>query len=247
MLRLMLKDETWSKFLPILGQIGINFKPQLRLTFEGILWKLRTGAPWRDLPDQFGPWSSVYNRFNEWSKAGKWQALFFAVRSELDDEWNFIDGTIISAHQHSTGAIGKKEEAIGKSRGGNTSKVHMLCDGHGNPIEFELTGGQVHDVNMANTLIGRCEADTLIADKAYDSEAVRKEASEKNIETVIPRRKGSKTYYNHDRHLYRLRHLIENLFARLKHFRSIATRYEKLKRNFEAIVYLGCIIHWLKL
>lgn len=105
----------------------------------------------------------------------------------------------------------------------------------------------MHDVNAAPELISISLAEILIADKAYDSEKVRIDAASRNMETVIPRRKGSRTQDTHDRYLYKLRHIIENLFAHLKHFRSIATRYEKLKRNYEAVMYLGCIMLWLKL
>lgn len=247
MLRLMLTDESWSRLIPILLDCGIYFKPGLRLVVEGILWKLRTGSPWRDLPDEFGPWSTVFANFNRWSKTGKWRQVFESLRTDPDNEWNFIDGSIVSAHQHAAGAAGGGDESIGKSRGGNTSKIHLLSDANGNPIELVVTAGQVHDVKMADYLIDRSDAEILIADKGYDSQAVRDHAEAMGITVVIPRRKGARLADNHDRFLYKLRHLIENLFAHLKRFRSIATRYDKLKRNYESMVLLGCILHWIKL
>ena len=92
------------------------------------------------------------------------------------------------------------------------------------------------------------EAENLIADKAYDSEVIRDEIRTNGGTPIIPRKSNSaKPNPEFDSYLYKLRHMVENLFARLKHFRSIATRYEKLARNFKAIVYLGCSLIWLKI
>jgi transposase len=75
---------------------------------EAIFWKHRTGAPWRDLPEEFGSWNSVFSRFNRWSKAGLWQTILEVLRVEADPEWLMIDATIIRAHQHAAGAVKKK-------------------------------------------------------------------------------------------------------------------------------------------
>jgi len=107
MLRLMLSDAMWQKIGPLLPcEKGRRARPAKdnRLIVEGILWRFRTGAPWRDLPESFGPWGTIYTRFNRWSKAGVWEQAFSALRDDVDDEWNFIDSTIVKAHQHATGA-----------------------------------------------------------------------------------------------------------------------------------------------
>ncbi len=85
----------------------------------------------------------------------------------------------------------------------------------------------------------------FIADKGYDSQAIRDKAIEHGMKAVIPKRKNAKQpNLDFDSYLYKLRHLVENMFARLKHFRSIATRYEKLVRNFKSMLYLACsLIH----
>lgn len=175
--------------------------------------------------------------------------IFFAIRGEIDQEWIFADGSYVRAHQHSSGARHGQERAIGKSRGGATSKLHMLADAHGNPIDFEITGGDVHDSQVADKLLKSIgSAENFIADKGYDSDPIRNQAREQNIVPVIPRRSNSKQPNpEFDKHLYKQRHLVENLFARLKHFRSIATRFEKLARNYRAIVALACTFIWLKL
>lgn len=176
-------------------------------------------------------------------------AFFFELRGEIDQEWVFADGSYVRAHQHASGARRGEERAIGRSRGGPTTKIHIAADAHGNPIDFEVTGGEVHDAKGADILMEKITgAHYLIADKGYDSESIRTHAREAGIVPVIPRRSNSdKANPEFDSYLYKLRHLVENLFARLKHFRSIATRFEKLARNFKAMLYLACSIIWLKL
>ena len=125
----------------------------------------------------------------------------------------------------------------------------MLADANGNPIDFEITGGEIHDVKAANKTIKKLtRAEYFIADKGYDSDLIGQELRKAGIIPVIPRRSNSrKSNTEFDAHLYKLRHLAENLFARLKHFRSVATRFEKLSRNFQSILFLACTVIWLKL
>ncbi len=152
------------------------------------------------------------------------------------------------AHQHASGARHGEERGIGRSAGGLTTKIHMAADAHGNPIDFEITGGEVHDAKVAEKVIEKIgSAVHFIADKGYDSESIREQVRLFGMNPVIPRKSNSrKANPEFDGFLYKLRHLVENLFARLKHFRSIATRFEKLARNFKAIVYLACSLIWIK-
>ncbi len=173
--------------------------------------------------------------------------FFKSLRYEPDLEWAFIDGRIVKAHQHSTGARTENDEGIGKSVAGNTTKIHMAVDSYGLPIEFYITGGQVHDSKAAPTLIDMLpRADYIIADRGYDSEALREQIRDKKAIPVIPRKKNSKVG-NDDIYwcLYKYRHLVENVFARLKQYRGIATRDDKLKRNYESKLALACCMIWL--
>jgi transposase len=230
-------------------EVGIYDKSDLRNTIEGILYRLRVGCPWRDLPEQFGKWSSIYKRFNYWSRTGKLMAIFQKLSEEPDFEWRFIDGTIVKAHQHSCRAVKGMETAIGKSVAGNTSKIHMAVDACGNPVCFEITGGQLHDVKAAPDLISQLpKGGATIADRGYDSDPLRDLIKTQESKPVIPRKKNSKVGNDDiDWALYRLRHLVENIFARLKHFRSIATRYDKLKKNYQGMLALACSFIWLPL
>ena len=247
MVRLMLTDELWSKLRTIMLQHGIYDKSDLRMIVEGILYRMRVGCPWRDLPSIFGFWNSIYQQFNRWSAKNKLISIFKSLVVDPDLEWEFIDGSIVKAHQHSTGAASDGDEAIGKSVAGNTTKIHMAVDACGLPIDFEITGGEVHDCKVAPEFFAQLpDADYMIADKGYDSEELREIIRGKSSVPVIPRKSNSKTGNDDmDWGLYKYRHLVENIFARIKHFRAIATRYDKLKRNYASMVALACGFMWL--
>jgi transposase len=243
----MLTNELWSKLRAIMRQHGIYDKRNLRMMVEGMLYRMRVGCPWRDLPSKFGCWNTIYQKFNRWSAKNKLINIFKSLVIEPDLEWEFIDGSIVKAHQHSTGVSSKEDEAIGKSVAGNTTKIHMAVDAHGLPIEFDLTGGEVHDIKVAPEFVEKLpKADCIIADKGYDCEKLREIIRKKSSTPIIPRKKNSKTgNADMDWELYKCRHLVENVFARLKHFRAIATRYDKLKRNYASMVAMGCGFMWL--
>lgn len=245
--RTMLTDEHWSKLSTIMLKDRVYYKPQHRNTMEGILYRMRTGCPWRDVPASFGDWSAIYKRFNLWSKKGVLMRVFKSLRVEPDLEWEFIDGSIVKAHQHSAGARTEDNEGIGKSVAGNTTKIHMAVDSYGSPIEFHITGGEVHDSKAVPTLIDRLPSlDYIIADRGYDSEVLREKIRDKNAIPIIPRKKNSKVGNDDiDWCLYKYRHLVENVFARLKQYRGIATKYDKLKRNYESTLALACCMIWL--
>ena len=120
-----------------------------------------------------------------------------------------------------------------------STKIHATVDALGNPVGFHLTGGQEHDLAGADALLPELEAETLIADEAFDADQrVLEPLAEAGKAAIIPPRKSRKTPRAFDKELYKARHLIENFFAKLKQFRAIATRYDKTARCFLA----G--IHW---
>lgn len=245
----MLTDKRWQKLLQVMKNTGrIYNKSEHRMTFEGILYRIRTGVPWRDLPKEFGDWNTVYRRFNLWSKKGLLDILFKELSKLSDYDWVFADGSIVKAHQHSTGAVTPDSECIGKSRGGNSTKIHLVVDSGGLPIYFELSEGQRNDIARAESLVDNLkEVNVFIADKGYDSEALRAYVDSKGGETVMPKRNYGQDIDKEsmDWCLYKYRHLVENAFARIKHFRAISTRYDKLARNYASMVSLAFTIMWL--
>ena len=163
MARLMLNETHWSRLKAIMKQFGIYNKRGLRLTVEGMLYRMRVGCPWRDLPGIFGNWNSIYKTFNRWSLQDKLMRIFKHLVIDPDLEWEFIDASIVKAHQHNAGISPKTEQAIGISRGGNTTKIHMAADSYGLPIHFSITGGEVHDAKRAVKIISEIpDADLLL-------------------------------------------------------------------------------------
>ena len=127
-----------------------------------------------------------------------------------------------------------------------STKIHAVADALGNPTGFHLTGGQAHDLVGADHLLPEVQADTLIADKAFDAEErVLQPLAAAGKAAVIPPKANRRSPRDFDRHLYKARHLIENFFAKLKQFRAIATRYDKTARNFLAAIHLAASTIWL--
>ncbi len=143
---------------------------------------------------------------------------------------------------------GTREQAFGRSRGGFTSKVHCLADARGRPLAFHLTGGETADCQAYDTLIGLPEqaAAALLADKGYDSDAIRADLRARGIRPVIPPRSNRKAAIRWNKRLYRERNRIERMIGHLKINRAIATRYDKLADSFLGTLYLGAIKLWLK-
>jgi len=135
---------------------------------------------------------------------------------------------------------------MGRSKGGLTTKIHALGDALGNPIGFQLTAGQAHDLEGADVLIKRVEAEAFLADRAYDADdRVIKRLTEKHCQPIIPPKSNRQPQRFYDKFLYQARHLLENFLAKLKQYRAIATRYDKTSRNFLGAIYLAASVIWL--
>ena len=150
------------------------------------------------------------------------------------------------SHQHAAGAPKKAgDQALGRSRGGLSTNIPAAVDALGNPLRCLLTGGQVADGTHAQALIEGVEADAVLADKVYDANHVLEYLAQRNIQAVIPPKANRAEQREYDRHVYKDRNLVERFFCRLKQFRRIATRYEKLARNFFGMLSLACACIWL--
>ena len=150
--------------------------------------------------------------------------------------------------QHSTGSATRSSKQIGKIRGRNSTKIHLSVDSGSLPIFFDLSEGQRHDIVHAKSLVEQLdEVNTIVCDKGYDSETLRAYIGSKGGRTVIPKRNYGQDIDKEsmDWFLYKYRHLVENAFARIKHYRSISTRYDKLERNYASMVSLAFILMWL--
>jgi transposase len=229
-LRHELTDESWAVIEPLLApaRMGRSVRDR-RQVVNGILWKLSTGAAWRDLPERYGPWTGPPACGRD-PKRGLWPG-----------------------------------EAIGRSRGGLTTKIHLACDGHGRPLAFTLTAGNVNDCTQFEAVMARiriarpgpgrprARPEQVAADKGYSSVKIRAYLRRRGIKAAIPERidqingrirRGERRCYL-DRAAYRRRNVVERCFNKLKHHKALATRYDKRARHYQAMVTLACLKLWL--
>ncbi|WP_088179267.1 IS5 family transposase [Geminisphaera colitermitum] len=241
-----ISDRVWSVLEPLLpGRKGAwgGVAEDNRKFLNAVLWILRTGAPWRDLPEDYGGWGNTHRRFCRWRDKGHWERLLSELMNEPDFEWLMIDASHVKIHPHAAGARGGNE-AIGLTKGGGNTKLHLAVDAHGMPVRVIVTAGSTADCTQAGRLIEGIAADHLIADKGYDTNAIIEMAQAAGICPQIPPKTNRIEQREYDPYLYRIRHLVENAFLRLKQWRGIATRYAKRASSFLAAVQFRCAILW---
>lgn len=220
-----------------------------RMSLEGMIWVARCGSPWRDLPYQFGDWNSVYWRFRRWARSGVFDRLFASVLPERDLTSLMVDGTFAKAHQHAAGALkpegetaetSKTLQKIGRSSGGFTTKLIAVVSIDGGLVDFSAVPGNAAEVHYLIPLVAGVEGvSEVIADRAYDSQEIRDAMTSRQIAPVIPGRSHRKEPIEYCEERYQKRHLIENYFSFIKHYRGVATRYCKLAETYVALVKLA--------
>ncbi|MFF5343350.1 IS5 family transposase [Streptomyces althioticus] len=279
-----LTDQEWELLAPLIPRAATG-RPRVedRQVINGMVYKIRTGISWRDLPERYGPWKTVYTRFRRYALDGVFTRALQQIQAHADAagdiDWLVqIDSTIVRAHQHAaamgrkgggTGRTNRNDHALGRSRGGLTTKIHLACDGKGRPLAILLTPGQRHDsvcarpllerIRVPRTGLGRprCRPDQVIADKAYSSRGFRAYLRKRGIAHTIPEKTDQRRHRlrrgghggrppGFDRETYRRRNTIERCFNRLKGFRGIATRYEKTATSYEAAVTLASFLLWAR-
>ena len=136
---------------------------------------------------------------------------------------------------------------MGRSRGGLTTKIHAVVDANGNPFHLKLTEGQAHDGRSADDMLGSVgKGQTLLADRAYDSDALRNTLAERGAKANIKPMPNRVNIPKFNKKLYRKRNLVERFFNKLKHFRAVATRFEKHDANYLALVKLASVRIWMR-
>ncbi|MGW3458000.1 IS5 family transposase [Streptomyces albidoflavus] len=270
-----LSDAEWEFVRPLLPE-SLRGRKRLddRRVLNGIVWKFRTGTAWRDVPERYGPWATLHTRFRRWAADGTFDRMLRAAQAKADAagdvEWLVsVDSTVVRAHQHAAGARkgGLRDPALGRSRGGLTSKIHLACDGRGRPLGFVVTGGNTNDCTRFTAVmetirvprIGpgrpRIRPDHVLGDKGYSSKAIRAWLRRRGIAHTIPERvdqvrnrarRGSRGGRPpaFDRAAYKHRNVVERCFNRLKQWRGIATRYDKTAESYEAAVTLASLLMW---
>ena len=246
-MRYELADYEWSVIKPMLpnkprGVPRVND----RRVLNGIFWVLRSGAPWRDLPAAFGPYTTCYNRFVRWRRAGVWSHIIDALSSAHDAAVQMID-TSLSACISTLRASRNQRQSMGRSRGGLTSKIHALVDSNGLPVRLALSPGEAHDNRLAGKLLSRLKSGSmLLADRGYDADWIRELALKKGAWANIPPKSNRSDPICFSPYLYRARNRVERFFNWIKQCRRVATRYDKLAVNYLAFVQLASIRLWLR-
>ncbi|WP_367046955.1 IS5 family transposase [Streptomyces sp. Je 1-332] len=251
-----------------------------RRVIDAVAFKYRNNLAWRDLPDECPPWQTVFDRFTRWARDGTWHRVLVALQARADADGDLdwlvgVDSTVVRAHQHAAGGREKgapagepHDHALGRSRGGLSTKVHLAADGRCRPIAFVVTAGQAGDAPQFERVMAairvprpvgrpRVRPDTVLADRAYSSRAIRAHLRRRGIRAVIlepadqqanRKRRGPRggRPVALDRDAYRLRNAVERCINRLKQWRGIAMRTDKLATNYQAALHVAAIFLWLK-
>ncbi|WP_443052431.1 IS5 family transposase [Streptomyces sp. JV176] len=291
-----LTNAQWDRIAPLLPETGSpgGRWADHRTVVNGVLYRTRTGIRWRDMPERYGSWQTVYERHRRWSADGTWSRILRALQAgadftgqDADGSWAVnVDSTTCRAHQHAAGARhsppadhpekgggarvdAEGREALGRSRDGLTSKVHLLADDRCRPLVWLTSPGQRGDspmfiplmqaLSVARTGPGRprTRPDRARGDKAYSSRANRFYLRKHGIKATIAqpddqrvkrRRRGRSGGRPpaFDREQYRRRNTIERCIGKLKQHRAVATRYDKRDYIFNGTLATAAIVIWLR-
>jgi transposase len=213
---------------------------------EAMIYVLRTGCPWRDLPAHFGPWSSVYTRWSRWARAGLWAALLDELAQDGEGSLRHLDSSHVKVHQDAANpAGGQQNQCLGRTKGGLNCKVTALVDAKGRALQITLAPGQRNDMIAAEEIVFP-KHKRVVADKGYDGDRFRQRIKTAGSQTCIPPRTGRLQPARFHRGYYSRRHRVENFFQRIKRPRRIGTRYEKLDVTFFAFLCLAAALDWVR-
>jgi len=162
------------------------------------------------------------------------------TRPRMVDDWRFPYQSPSPCSRRKRG-----NQSLARTKGGLNTKLHLAVDAHGLPVKMIITGGTTADCSQARDLIEGVSAECLMADKAYDTNALLEWCDENDCQPVIPPKSNRKEQRSYDKDLYKLRHLVENAFLKLKQFRGIATRYAKTTLSFLAECKIAAIMLWI--
>lgn len=243
--------ENWQKLYKILcssSKIRVKAEEKTRRFVEAIHFILKTGAQWRELPSYYGKWRSVHKRYESWCRKGVWIDVLNSFSSDCDTEWFMIDATIVRAHPCAAGyeRDQHEREALGRSKGGFTTKIHAVVDALGQAVRFTLTPGHRNDITQAPVLIEGIKNAHILANKGYDADAFIEQIESQECTPVIPPRSHRKKPREFDKDIYKERHLVECFFNKIKHFRRVFSRFDKKASSFAGFLAYASFILWMR-
>ncbi|MDP2165309.1 MAG: IS5 family transposase [Hydrogenophaga sp.] len=223
---------------------------------NAILYVAEHGCKWRGLPKRFGNWHTIYTRMNRWTKAGVLDRMFEELQRaqvvRIRIEAVSLDSTSIKVHPDGTGAPKKNgPQSIGKSRGGWNTKIHMVAADARTAVTFCLSPGQAHDAPEGRRLLSSLGPASrpvhLLMDRAYEGNETRQLALDLGFIPVVPPMKTRIEPWDYDREMYKRRNEVERLFRRLKGYRRIFTRFEKLDLMFLGFISFVLVADGLRM
>jgi transposase len=217
-----------------------------RRVISGIVPVLKTGCRGPDCPSVDAPPTTIDNRFRRWTMRGLWRRRLEALARPQPGDGQALDSTTAKAQPFGGGRKrGAEAQALGRSRGGRTTKIHGIADARGRPIAIDVTPGPLGDVRVATALIRAVPpGGSLAADAAYDRDGLRRFLKERGTIPIIPNNPTRKNHHPFDHVADRQRNRIERMFRRLKDWRRIATRYDTRAANFAAAIMLAAVVIW---
>ena len=211
-----------------------------------ILFVLSEGCTWRGIDTPEACWNTIYQYYRRWCREGLWERVWQELAPKLAGKTVFLDASHIKAHRCALNPEGGRDwQALGLTKGGWNTKLHAVVDRHGVPRALFLSAGNVADIYHAEDVLAEAPLAGLwmvVADKGYDSDALRIWLYEHGISPCIPARSSRDQPLPYGEATYRKRYLVENFFAQVKTFRRVATPYDKLAETFFGWVLLATII-----
>ncbi|WP_375454982.1 IS5 family transposase [uncultured Methylobacterium sp.] len=252
--RYNLTNQEWAALAPV-PPTDVRGKERVddRRVLNGIFRRLRTGAPWAEIPSRYAPVTTCGNRFRRWRKRGVWDRVLAAVSAAYDGDIQMIDATSVRMHQHAATAKKRRPIALHGSLARQPehqdprARSTRLSTPRAGPSALKLTEGQAHDRKVADDMLGGLgDGQILLGDRAYDSDKRRRRLAEQGAGASVRPMPNRKNVPAFSPFLYRYRNLVERFFSKIKHFRAIATRYDRDPENYLASVKLAAIRIWLR-
>ncbi|NBI69429.1 IS5 family transposase [Pseudoflavonifractor sp. 60] len=218
---------------------------------NAVLYVVENGCKWRSLPKEYGDWHVIYVRINRWAKKGVLERVFLRLQQlgiiQIQVNVISLDSTCIKVHPDGMGALKKNgTQSIGRTRGGWNTKLHMVAASDRDGVIFSLSAGNCGDGPEGRALLRQLGPTNhpvyLLMDRAYEGDETRALAVKLGYTPVVPPKSNRKDPWDYDKELYKQRNQVERLFRRIKRFRRIFTRYDKLDVIFLTFVYFALIV-----